>query len=253
MAAGRCRQRASVGRFSEWRHLYPAFPYTSYQRMNPKDVADLAAFLRTCAGGQGQSAGERAPLSLFHPPRSGLVEASLFRQFGPSPRPVAKRTMEPRPLSRRRPRPLRRMPHAAGFFGRNGLEPRARGRALARRPWQGREPERRRLFELDRRRHCRGSDQRLHACRRRPWRRHDRRCAQPRRIARVRPPGDRGLSQEPARRLGPLRQRSLRPNAIGAHGIDAPRSPGLVIAVPWSAVRPITGSMLSARRWRLET
>ena len=32
-------------------HLYPAFPYTSYQRMNPKDVADLAAFLRTCAGG----------------------------------------------------------------------------------------------------------------------------------------------------------------------------------------------------------
>ena len=28
-------------------HFYPAFPYTSYQRMAPKDVADLAAFLRT--------------------------------------------------------------------------------------------------------------------------------------------------------------------------------------------------------------
>jgi mono/diheme cytochrome c family protein len=28
-------------------HLYPAFPYTSYQRMTPKDVADLITFLRT--------------------------------------------------------------------------------------------------------------------------------------------------------------------------------------------------------------
>ncbi|WP_062111930.1 c-type cytochrome [Aureimonas sp. AU40] len=29
------------------RHLYPAFPYTSYSRMTPADVADLYAFLRT--------------------------------------------------------------------------------------------------------------------------------------------------------------------------------------------------------------
>jgi mono/diheme cytochrome c family protein len=28
-------------------HYYPALPYTSYQRMNPGDVADLIAFLRT--------------------------------------------------------------------------------------------------------------------------------------------------------------------------------------------------------------
>ena len=50
----------------------------------------------------------------------------------------------------------------------------------------------------DRRRHCRGSNQRLHAWRRRPWRRHDRRCSQHGRIARVRPSGDRNLSEEPA-------------------------------------------------------
>ena len=31
----------------EGRHYYPAFPYTSYQRMSPSDVADLIAFLRT--------------------------------------------------------------------------------------------------------------------------------------------------------------------------------------------------------------
>ncbi len=31
----------------EGRHLYPAFPYTSYARMNAGDVADLHAFLKT--------------------------------------------------------------------------------------------------------------------------------------------------------------------------------------------------------------
>jgi mono/diheme cytochrome c family protein len=36
------------------RHYYPAFPYTSYQRMNPSDVADLIAFLRTLPPVQGR-------------------------------------------------------------------------------------------------------------------------------------------------------------------------------------------------------
>lgn len=31
----------------EGRHLYPAFPYTSYARMTPADIADLFAWLRT--------------------------------------------------------------------------------------------------------------------------------------------------------------------------------------------------------------
>ena len=31
----------------EGRHLYPAFPYASYQRMTPVDIADLFAFLKT--------------------------------------------------------------------------------------------------------------------------------------------------------------------------------------------------------------
>jgi mono/diheme cytochrome c family protein len=31
----------------EGRHLYPAFPYASYQRMTKSDVADLFAFLKT--------------------------------------------------------------------------------------------------------------------------------------------------------------------------------------------------------------
>jgi mono/diheme cytochrome c family protein len=36
-------------------HYYPAFPYTSYQRMNPADVADLIAFLRTLPAVKGRA------------------------------------------------------------------------------------------------------------------------------------------------------------------------------------------------------
>ena len=36
-------------------HLYPSLPYTSYQRMTPKDVADLVAFLRTLAPVSGRA------------------------------------------------------------------------------------------------------------------------------------------------------------------------------------------------------
>jgi mono/diheme cytochrome c family protein len=36
-------------------NLYPAFPYPSYQRMTPKDVADLVAFLRTLPAARGRA------------------------------------------------------------------------------------------------------------------------------------------------------------------------------------------------------
>src|SRR5271170_1349670 len=36
-------------------NLYPAFPYPSYQRMTPKDVADLVAFLRTLPAVPGRT------------------------------------------------------------------------------------------------------------------------------------------------------------------------------------------------------
>jgi mono/diheme cytochrome c family protein len=39
----------------EGRHYYPAFPYTSYQRMETADAADLFAFLRTLPAVQGRS------------------------------------------------------------------------------------------------------------------------------------------------------------------------------------------------------
>jgi mono/diheme cytochrome c family protein len=37
------------------RNLYPSFPYPSYQRMTPKDVANLSAFLRTLPAVHGQT------------------------------------------------------------------------------------------------------------------------------------------------------------------------------------------------------
>ena len=39
----------------EGRHLYPAFPYTSYVRMKKEDVADLYAFLKTLPPVQGKA------------------------------------------------------------------------------------------------------------------------------------------------------------------------------------------------------
>jgi mono/diheme cytochrome c family protein len=37
-------------------HLYPSFPYTSYARMNPADVADLYAFMKTLPAVSGKAA-----------------------------------------------------------------------------------------------------------------------------------------------------------------------------------------------------
>ena len=42
-------------------HYYPAFPYTSYQRMTPSDVADLIAFLRTLPAVQGRAPAHQLP------------------------------------------------------------------------------------------------------------------------------------------------------------------------------------------------
>lgn len=69
------------------RHLYPAFPYTSYQRMTPKDVADLAAFLRTLPPVKGK-APENALAFPFSVRRAvGLWKLLFFPDAGLSPDP----------------------------------------------------------------------------------------------------------------------------------------------------------------------
>jgi mono/diheme cytochrome c family protein len=42
-------------------HLYPAFPYTSYQRMSPEDLADLFAFIMTLAPVEGRAPDHELP------------------------------------------------------------------------------------------------------------------------------------------------------------------------------------------------
>jgi mono/diheme cytochrome c family protein len=68
-------------------HFYPAFPYASYQRMNPKDVADLAAFLRTLPPVKG-----KAPPNVLSFPFSirraiGLWKLLYFDNAGLKPDP----------------------------------------------------------------------------------------------------------------------------------------------------------------------
>ena len=66
-------------------HFYPAFPYTSYQRMTPKDVADLAAFLRTLPAVRGRSP-ENALKFPFSVRRAvGLWKLLYFDNSGLSP------------------------------------------------------------------------------------------------------------------------------------------------------------------------
>lgn len=43
----------------EGSHYYPAFPYTSYTRMRPGDVADLYAFMKTLPAVEGRTAGHQ--------------------------------------------------------------------------------------------------------------------------------------------------------------------------------------------------
>ncbi|MBV9137056.1 MAG: cytochrome c [Hyphomicrobiales bacterium] len=68
-------------------HLYPAFPYTSYQHMTPSDVADLIAFLRTLPAAPG-----RPPAHRLHFPFSvrrgiGFWKLFFFENTGLPPDP----------------------------------------------------------------------------------------------------------------------------------------------------------------------
>lgn len=74
-----------VGRQGE--HLYPAFPYTSYQRMRGEDVSDLFAYMKTLPADDRIS--EPHELSFPYSIRSGLALWKLVnldgRTFTPDP------------------------------------------------------------------------------------------------------------------------------------------------------------------------
>jgi mono/diheme cytochrome c family protein len=68
-------------------HLYPAFPYTSYQRMNPKDVADLAAFLRTVPAVKGKAPANALAFPFSIRRALGLWKLLYFDNAGLRPDP----------------------------------------------------------------------------------------------------------------------------------------------------------------------
>ncbi|WP_266031649.1 cytochrome c [Brucella intermedia] len=70
-----------VGKQDE--HLYPSFPYTSYTRMQPQDVADLFAFMKTLPPSDNATAPHR--LSFPFNIRRGL---GLWKQLYLSDQPV---------------------------------------------------------------------------------------------------------------------------------------------------------------------
>jgi mono/diheme cytochrome c family protein len=68
-------------------HFYPAFPYASYQRMAPKDVADLAAFLRTVPPVKGKAPANALPFPFSIRRAVGLWKLLYFDNAGLHPDP----------------------------------------------------------------------------------------------------------------------------------------------------------------------
>ena len=83
-------------------HLYPALPYTSYQRMRIDDLRDLFAYLKTLPAISGKVR-DHGGRSVQYPPGSGPLEDVVPRREAVRARPGAVRTMESRSLSRERP------------------------------------------------------------------------------------------------------------------------------------------------------
>lgn len=76
------------GTSPDGQHLYPAFPYTSYQRMRPADVRDLFAYLKTLPAVRGKVRPHDVPFP-FNIRRALGVWKFLFldgRAFMPDPR-----------------------------------------------------------------------------------------------------------------------------------------------------------------------
>ena len=68
-------------------HYYPAFPYTSNQRMNPSDVADLAAFLRTLPALRGRPPSHKLLFPFSIRRAVGLWKLLYFDNAGLQPAP----------------------------------------------------------------------------------------------------------------------------------------------------------------------
>src|SRR5690606_22306330 len=65
------------------RHYYPAFPYASYARMKPADIADLSAFLKTLPAVEGRAASHQIGFP-FHQRRALGLWKLLYLDEAPA-------------------------------------------------------------------------------------------------------------------------------------------------------------------------
>ena len=103
------------------RELYPAFPYDHFTHVTDEDVNAIYAFLMT------RDPAARGHARESHPrPEGGSrrVEGALLQSRTARSRHRARCALEPRPLSGRRTRPLRRLPHTAQRVRRREERPR---------------------------------------------------------------------------------------------------------------------------------
>ena len=75
------------GTSPDGRHYYPAFPYTSYQRMNAEELADLFAFMMTLQPVEGRAPGHDLPFPFNIRRGVGLWKLAFLdgRTFAPDP------------------------------------------------------------------------------------------------------------------------------------------------------------------------
>jgi mono/diheme cytochrome c family protein len=75
------------GTAPDGRHYYPAFPYTSYQRMTPADLLDLFAFLKTLPALEGRTPDHDLPFPYNVRRGVGLWKLAFLdgRVFAPDP------------------------------------------------------------------------------------------------------------------------------------------------------------------------
>ena len=106
-----------VGRNNE--HLYPSFPYTSYQRMSLDDVRDLYAFLKTVPPETTPSEPHPLPFPFNIPQehrRSGSSSSSRASRSSPIP---PETRVQSRRLPGRGARALRRMSQRSQYSRRH--------------------------------------------------------------------------------------------------------------------------------------
>ena len=120
-------------------HLYPAFPYTSYQRMKMEDLIDLKAYLDTLPAVANAVPPHELPFPFGF--RRGLGLWQLLYVDGKTfvPDPKASEAVNRGGYLVAGARTLRRVPHRAQSHRRAAQEPRLCRRSLAR--GQGQNPQ----------------------------------------------------------------------------------------------------------------